>query len=174
MSRFHPDRRGPHPADYLRGIRGQFRAVQAHQPYGPLLLKPDVEGQSGHFTIDEKQRHVELTEEGHEYIESLMIGEKLLAEGESLYAATNLNLLHHVYSGLRAHIMFHRDVEYIVQDRRIGADRRAHRADHAGPAPVEGLHQAIEAKEVSIQSESQTWRPPPSRTISAFTASCPA
>ncbi|MDH4042786.1 MAG: DEAD/DEAH box helicase, partial [Gammaproteobacteria bacterium] len=57
------------------------------------LLKPDSEEQPGHFTVDEKQRQVELTEEGHEYIETLMIREKLLEEGDSLYAATNLNLL---------------------------------------------------------------------------------
>ena len=121
------------------------------------LLKPDVEGQSGHFTIDEKQRHVELTEEGHEYIESLMIGEKLLAEGESLYAATNLNLLHHVYSGLRAHIMFHRDVEYIVQDGQVVLIDEHTGRTMPGRRLSEGLHQAIEAKEgVSIQSESQT------------------
>ena len=121
------------------------------------LLKADVEGQPGHYTVDEKQRSVELTEEGHEYIEALMIKEKLLEEGESLYAATNLNLLHHVYSGLRAHIMFHRDVEYIVQDGQVVLIDEHTGRTMAGRRLSEGLHQAIEAKEgVSIQSESQT------------------
>ncbi len=121
------------------------------------LLKPDAEGQDGHFTVDEKQRQVELTEEGHEYIESLMIKEKLLEEGDSLYAATNLNLLHHVYSGLRAHVMFHRDVEYIVQDGQVVLIDEHTGRTMPGRRLSEGLHQAIEAKEgVSIQSESQT------------------
>ncbi len=121
------------------------------------LLKRDEEGQQGHYTVDEKQRQVELTEEGHEYIESLMVQEKLLEEGDSLYAATNLNLLHHVYSGLRAHVMFNRDVEYIVQDGQVVLIDEHTGRTMAGRRLSEGLHQAIEAKEgVSIQSESQT------------------
>jgi len=121
------------------------------------LLKPDEEGQEGHYTIDEKQRQVELTEAGHEYIEELMIKEKLLEEGDSLYAATNLNLLHHVYSGLRAHVMFNKDVEYIVQQGQVVLIDEHTGRTMAGRRLSEGLHQAIEAKEgVSIQSESQT------------------
>ena len=121
------------------------------------LLKPDSEEQGGHYTVDEKQRQVELTEEGHEYIETLMIKEKLLEEGDSLYAATNLNLLHHVYSGLRAHVMFNRDIEYIVQDGQVVLIDEHTGRTMAGRRLSEGLHQAIEAKEgVSIQSESQT------------------
>ncbi len=120
-------------------------------------LKPDTEGESGHFTIDEKQRQVELTEEGHEFIEELLTREKLLEEGDSLYAATNLNLLHHVHSGLRAHVMFHRDVEYIVQDGQVVLIDEHTGRTMAGRRLSEGLHQAIEAKEgVNIQSESQT------------------
>tara|TARA_R110001592_G_scaffold363371_1_gene685648 strand:- start:266665 stop:269382 length:2718 start_codon:yes stop_codon:yes gene_type:complete len=121
------------------------------------LLKADEEGQEGHYTVDEKQRQVELTEAGHEFIEELMIKEKLLEEGDSLYAATNLNLLHHVYSGLRAHIMFNKDVEYIVQDGQVVLIDEHTGRTMAGRRLSEGLHQAIEAKEgVSIQSESQT------------------
>jgi preprotein translocase subunit SecA len=120
------------------------------------LLKADEEGQEGHYTIDEKQRQVELTEAGHEYIEELMIKEKLLEEGDSLYAATNLNLLHHVYSGLRAHVMFHKDVEYIVQQGQVVLIDEHTGRTMAGRRLSEGLHQAIEAKEgVAIQSESQ-------------------
>tara|TARA_R100000005_G_C5001751_1_gene209000 strand:- start:2030 stop:4735 length:2706 start_codon:yes stop_codon:yes gene_type:complete len=121
------------------------------------LLKRDVEGQEGHYTVDEKQRQIELTEMGHEYVEELLTGEGLLQEGDSLYAATNLNLLHHVYSGLRAHALFHRDVEYIVQgDQVVLIDEHTGRT-MAGRRLSEGLHQAIEAKEgVRIQNESQT------------------
>jgi preprotein translocase subunit SecA len=121
------------------------------------LLKPDQEGASGHFTVDEKQRQVELTEDGHEFIEGQMIKEKLLEEGDSLYAATNLNLLHHVYSGLRAHVLFHKDVEYIVQDGQVVLIDEHTGRTMPGRRLSEGLHQAIEAKEgVNIQSESQT------------------
>ena len=121
------------------------------------LLKRDTEGEEGHFTVDEKQRQIELTEGGHEYVEELLAGEGLLQEGDSLYAATNLNLLHHVYSGLRAHALFHRDVEYIVQgDQVVLIDEHTGRT-MAGRRLSEGLHQAIEAKEgVRIQNESQT------------------
>ena len=121
------------------------------------LLKRDTEGEEGHFTVDEKQRQIELTEGGHEYVEELLTGEGLLQEGDSLYAATNLNLLHHVYSGLRAHALFHRDVEYIVQgDQVVLIDEHTGRT-MAGRRLSEGLHQAIEAKEgVRIQNESQT------------------
>ncbi len=121
------------------------------------LLKLDTEEDSGHFTIDEKQRQVELNEEGHEFIEGLLVKEGLLDEGDSLYAATNLNLLHHVYSGLRAQALFHRDVEYIVQDGQVVLIDEHTGRTMAGRRLSEGLHQAIEAKEgVSIQSESQT------------------
>ncbi len=120
-------------------------------------LKPELEGQEGHFTVDEKQRQVELTEEGHIFIEGLLVEEKLLEEGDSLYAATNLSLLHHVYSGMRAHALFHRDVEYIVQDGQVVLIDEHTGRTMAGRRLSEGLHQAIEAKEgVSIQSESQT------------------
>ncbi|TXS96322.1 preprotein translocase subunit SecA [Parahaliea maris] len=120
-------------------------------------LKPDTEGETGHYTVDEKQRQVELTELGHEFIEDLLTREKLLEEGDSLYAATNLSLLGHVYSGLRAHLLFHRDVEYIVQeDQVVLIDEHTGRT-MPGRRLSEGLHQAIEAKEgVRIQSESQT------------------
>jgi len=121
------------------------------------LLKAGTEEQPGHFTVDEKHRQVELSEEGHEFIESLLIREKLLAEGESLYAATNLNLLHHVHSGLRAHVLFHRDVEYIVQEGQVVLIDEHTGRTMPGRRLSEGLHQAIEAKEgVAIQSESQT------------------
>ncbi len=120
-------------------------------------LQPGTEVEEGHFTIDEKQRQVELTESGHEFIEGLMISEGLLEEGDSLYGATNLNLLHHVYSGLRAHALYQRDVEYIVQQNQVVLIDEHTGRTMAGRRLSEGLHQAIEAKEgVAIQSESQT------------------
>ncbi|MDB2444284.1 preprotein translocase subunit SecA [Gammaproteobacteria bacterium] len=116
-----------------------------------------VPEENGHFTVDEKSRQVELTEQGHEFVESLLISQKLLTEGESLYSATNLSLLHHVHSALRAHQLFTKDVEYIVKDKKIVLIDEHTGRTMEGRRLSEGLHQALEAKEnVDIQSESQT------------------
>ncbi|TBV06925.1 preprotein translocase subunit SecA [Stutzerimonas kirkiae] len=113
--------------------------------------------QEGHFVVDEKTRQVELNEAGHQFIEELLGQAGLLGEGESLYSAHNLGLLTHVYAGLRAHKLFHRNVEYIVQkDQVLLIDEHTGRT-MPGRRLSEGLHQAIEAKEgVPIQAESQT------------------
>ena len=116
-----------------------------------------LEAVSGDFIIDEKSRQVELTEEGHEKIEAMLESEGLLQEGDSLYSATNLALLHHVQSALKAHHLFHKDVEYIVQEGQIVLIDEHTGRTMSGRRLSEGLHQAIEAKEgVHIQSESQT------------------
>ena len=120
-------------------------------------LTPELEEQEGDYTVDEKQRSIELTEAGHEKVEQMLIEAGLLQGDDSLYAATNLGLLHHVHSGLRAHVMFHRDVEYIVQDGQVVLIDEHTGRTMPGRRLSEGLHQAIEAKEgVQIQSESQT------------------
>ena len=120
-------------------------------------LTPEVEEQEGDFTVDEKQRSIELTESGHENVEGMLIEAGLLQEDDSLYAATNLGLLHHVHSGLRAHVLFQRDVEYIVQEGQVVLIDEHTGRTMPGRRLSEGLHQAIEAKEgVKIQSESQT------------------
>ena len=120
----------------------------------------EVEGevtQEGHFKIDEKSRQVELNEAGHQFIEEMLAQVGLLAEGESLYSAHNLGLLTHVYAGLRAHKLFHRNVEYIVQDGQILLIDEHTGRTMPGRRLSEGLHQAIEAKEnLNIQAESQT------------------
>ncbi len=120
-------------------------------------LTPEVEEQDGDFTVDEKQRSIELTESGHEKVEGMLIEAGLLQGDDSLYAATNLGLLHHVHSGLRAHVLFQRDVEYIVQEGQVVLIDEHTGRTMPGRRLSEGLHQAIEAKEgVKIQSESQT------------------
>ncbi|MDX1491238.1 MAG: preprotein translocase subunit SecA [Pseudohongiellaceae bacterium] len=124
---------------------------------GFSLDKDDGFEESGHFVVDEKSRQVELTESGHEFIEELLISNNLLAEGESLYAATNLGLLHHIHSALKAHYLFNKDIEYIVQDNKIVLIDEHTGRTMEGRRLSEGLHQAIEAKEgLEIQSESQT------------------
>ena len=120
-------------------------------------LTPELEEQEGDFTVDEKQRSIELTESGHEKVEDMLIEAGLLQDDDSLYAATNLGLLHHVHSGLRAHVLFQRDVEYIVQEGQVVLIDEHTGRTMPGRRLSEGLHQAIEAKEgVKIQSESQT------------------
>ncbi|WP_019410218.1 preprotein translocase subunit SecA [Pseudomonas psychrophila] len=120
----------------------------------------EVEGEvtkPGHFTIDEKTRQVELNESGHQFVEDMLTQIGLLAEGESLYSAHNLGLLTHVYAALRAHKLFHRNVEYIVEDGQVLLVDEHTGRTMPGRRLSEGLHQAIEAKEgLNIQAESQT------------------
>lgn len=138
---------------FIPGLK-EATLVEGEGPRGGLAPAPDDDG---HYTIDEKQRHVELTEAGHEHIEAQMIREGLLEEGDSLYGATNLNLLHHVYSALRAHVLYKKEVEYIVQNGQVVLIDEHTGRTMPGRRLSEGLHQAIEAKEgVAIQSESQT------------------
>jgi preprotein translocase subunit SecA len=111
----------------------------------------------GDFTIDEKQRSVELTESGHEHVEQLLTSAGLLPEGESLYAPTNLILFHHVMAGIRAHHLFQKNVEYIVQDNQVVIIDEHTGRTMPGRRWSEGLHQAVEAKEqLDVQKENQT------------------
>jgi preprotein translocase subunit SecA len=128
----------------------------------PLLKRAEVDEQDnlvvdGHYTVDEKNRSVELTESGHAYIEELLTERGLLEEGDSLYSAMNLGLLHHVNSALKAHTLFTKDIDYIVQsDEIVIVDEHTGRT-MPGRRWGEGIHQAIEAKEgVNVQAESQT------------------
>ena len=117
----------------------------------------DDEDPKGHYIYDESHKTIELTEAGHQFVEELLVEAKLLAVGESLYAAANLTLLHHVHAGLKALVVFTRNVDYIVQDDQIVIVDEHTGRTMAGRRWSEGIHQAIEAKEgVSIQKESQT------------------
>jgi len=115
----------------------------------------------GDFTADEKSRQVFLTEAGHEKAEQLLNEAGLLVEGASLYDAANITLMHHLYAGLRAHHLFHRDQHYVVQPGQHGlevviVDEFTGRL-MSGRRWSDGLHQAVEAKEgVPIQAENQT------------------
>jgi preprotein translocase subunit SecA len=138
------------------------KAYRAINELVPKLRKGEVSEEDegdpdGDFTIDEKSRQAELTEAGHEHVEELLRSMELLREDESLYSAANLSLLHHVHSALRAHHLFQKDVDYIIQgDQIVIVDEHTGRT-MPGRRWSEGLHQAIEAKEgVRIQAESQT------------------
>ena len=112
---------------------------------------------NGHYYVDEKSRSIELTEEGHEYIEELLINDGILKEGESLYAANNLPLLHHVHAALKAHAIYQKNVEYIIQNGQVVIVDEHTGRTMPGRRWSDGLHQAVEAKEgLKIQPESQT------------------
>lgn len=128
----------------------------------PLLVKQDKEDTEeqrgdGDFTIDEKSRSLHLTENGQEHIEAILQERGMLAEHDSLYSSANITLLHHVNAALRAHHLFHRDVDYIVKDNQIIIVDEHTGRTMEGRRWSEGLHQAMEAKEgVPIQNENQT------------------
>jgi preprotein translocase subunit SecA len=123
----------------------------------PKLIRQKEEKGSGDYWVDEKAHQVLLSEQGHEHAETLMAEAGLLPEGSSLYDPANIILMHHLNASLRAHSLFHRDQQYVVQnDEIIIVDEFTGRL-MPGRRWSEGLHQAIEAKEaVEIQKENQT------------------
>ena len=113
--------------------------------------------EAGDYTVDEKHKQVFLTDDGHAKAEGLLIGAGALPEGASLYDAGNIQLMQHINSALRAHILFQNDVDYIVQDDEVVIVDEFTGRTMPGRRWSEGLHQAIEAKEgVSIKKENQT------------------
>jgi len=123
----------------------------------PELTLQEEEDGPGDYTLDEKNRQIFLTEAGHEHVEKLLVRSGLLKSGESLYDAANLNLMHHLNAAMRAHLLFRKDDQYIVQDGQIVIVDEFTGRTMPGRRWSEGLHQAVEAKEgVRIQNENQT------------------
>ena len=123
----------------------------------PRLTRVKTEDGPGDYSVDEKSKQAFLTEAGHDTAEQLLLEAGLLGSAESLYDAANIALVHHLNSGLRAHAIYNRDVDYIVQDGSIVIVDEFTGRTMPGRRWSEGLHQAIEAKEgVSIQHENQT------------------
>ncbi|MGZ5044867.1 MAG: preprotein translocase subunit SecA, partial [Methylobacter sp.] len=123
----------------------------------PFLTKQEKEGEPGDYTVDEKVRQLYLTEEGHEHVERLMVEHGLMEEGSSLYDATNIRLMHYLSASLRGHVLFKKDVDYIVANNEVIIVDEFTGRVMPGRRWSEGLHQAIEAKEnVAIQNENQT------------------
>ena len=127
----------------------------------PSLEQQTGEGEEvetpGDYTVDEKAKQIHFTEDGHEKIEGLLTDAGILDADASLYDAANIGLMHHVSAALRAHVLFQRDVDYIVQDNEIVIVDEFTGRTMPGRRWSEGLHQAVEAKEnVKIQNENQT------------------
>jgi preprotein translocase subunit SecA len=123
----------------------------------PKLSKQTEEKGPGDYWVDEKAHQVLLSEEGHEHAEALLASAGLTAPGSSLYDAQNISLVHHLYAALRAHALFHRDQQYVVQNGEVIIVDEFTGRLMPGRRWSDGLHQAVEAKEgVSIQRENQT------------------
>jgi len=111
----------------------------------------------GDYTVDEKSKQIYLTERGQVRIEEILTEKGMIEEGESLFSASKITLLHHVMAALRAHKLFEKDVDYIVKDGEIVIVDEHTGRTMEGRRWSEGLHQAVEAKEnVKIQNENQT------------------
>jgi len=123
----------------------------------PKLTRQQDEKGPGDFWVDEKARTVLLSEEGHEHAEGLLGSAGLIPAGSSLYDAHNIALMHHLYAALRAHALFLRDQQYVVQNGEVIIVDEFTGRLMPGRRWSEGLHQAVEAKEgVPIQRENQT------------------
>jgi len=123
----------------------------------PRLTRQKEENGPGDYAVDEKTKQATLTEDGHEKVEQLMAEIGLLREGESLYDATNIRLMHHLNAALRAHALYRRDVEYIVRQGEVIIVDEFTGRTMPGRRWSDGLHQAVEAKEgVKVREENQT------------------
>ena len=110
------------------------------------------------YNIDEKQKSVSLTEDGHKEIENILINNNLINEAESLYSPKNIQLLHLIDASLKANLMYHKDIDYVVENNEVIIIDEFSGRKMAGRRWSEGLHQSVEAKEkVKIQNENQTY-----------------
>jgi preprotein translocase subunit SecA len=130
--------------------------TQINEVAAKLIPQKEEEGE-GDFWVDEKAQNVVMSEQGHEHAEAVLAEAGLLAEGSSLYEASNITLVHHLYASLRARNLYHRDQHYVVRDGEIVIVDEFTGRMMAGRRWSDGLHQAVEAKEgVEIQKENQT------------------
>ena len=127
-----------------------------------LIRQEKEDSETGDYWVDEKNQQVMLSEQGHEHAEQLLVQIGLLKAGESLYAAHNLLLMHHLMAALRAHSLFHLDQHYVIKTGEDGQPEIVIVDEHTGRLMdgrrwSDGLHQAVEAKEgVPIKKENQT------------------
>lgn len=133
----------------------KFKDIVTRLEQGRKTEKDEPE--EGDFSVDEKNRTVHITEQGHERIEKILVEEGILDENDSLYSASNINLVHYLNAALRALVLFQKDVHYIVRNNQVIIVDEFTGRTMEGRRWSEGLHQAVEAKEgVEIQQENQT------------------
>ncbi len=123
----------------------------------PLLTRQQEEKGEGDYWVDEKAHQVYISESGHVKLEKILAERGLVGPGESLYSPKNIILMHHLMASLKAHTLFKRDQQYVVQDGEIVIVDEFTGRLMPGRRWSEGIHQAVEAKEgVRIQHENQT------------------
>ena len=134
----------------------RFKEVVKHLEQGEHKEDKDAI-EEGDFSIDEKNRSVHITEQGHQRVEDILVEEGILPANENLYSTNNINLIHYLNAALRASALFQKDVHYIIQNGEVVIVDEFTGRTMPGRRWSEGLHQAVEAKEgVKIQSENQT------------------
>ena len=122
-----------------------------------LLIRQKEEKGEGDYWVDEKQHQVYLSDQGHEHVEKILVEKGLIKDNTSLYSAQNIRIMSNLNAALRAHTLFHRDQQYVVQNGEIVIVDEFTGRLMPGRRWSEGLHQAIEAKEgVEIKQENQT------------------
>ena len=132
----------------------------------PKLILQDREGteedplkdeERGHYLIDEKNRNVELTDDGYILVEGLLEDTGLIGASEGLYSISNLKIMKFVQATLRANFLFKKNVHYLVRNNEVLLIDEHTGRTMSGRRMSEGVHQALECKEnVPIQRESQT------------------
>lgn len=133
----------------------KFKDIVKKLEQGKLTTKEEPE--EGDFSVDEKNKSVHITEQGHQKIEDILVEEGILDANDSLYSATNINLVHYLNAALRALVLFEKDVHYIVRNNQVVIVDEFTGRTMEGRRWSDGLHQAVEAKEgVPIQNENQT------------------
>ena len=121
------------------------------------LSQQTVEDGEGDFWVDEKAQTVTMSEAGHEHAEVILATSGLMTANSSLYEASNITLVHHLYASLRAQNLFKRDQHYVVENNEVVIVDEFSGRKMPGRRWSDGLHQAVEAKEaVEIQKENQT------------------
>lgn len=141
----------------VKGLERHFESEQQVMAIEQSYLSDEEIEKQGHYLVDEKNRHIELTERGYGVIEERLRKQGLFGESDTLYSAQNLNLLHLVQAALKAQELFKRDVDYLVRDGEVVIIDEHTGRTLPGRRWSDGLHQAVEAKEgVKVQNETQT------------------
>jgi preprotein translocase subunit SecA len=152
-----PHRRGAHPLIISGQAEDSTELYRRINVLVPKLTKQEKEDSPGDYFVDLKQHQVTLSEAGHEHAEELMSEAGLLPGGSEPLRPSNIVLMHHMYAGIRAHALYHRDQHYVVMNDEIVIVDEFTGRMMQGRRWSDGLHQAVEAKErVSIKNESQT------------------
>ena len=143
-------------SDYYRQIR-KFIPHLKKQEREETEEEPLMDDERGHYLIDEKNRSIELTDDGYILVEDLLNQSNMLGESDGLYTSSNLKIMKFVQATLRANFLFQKNVHYLVRNNEVLLVDEHTGRTMPGRRMSEGVHQALECKEnVPIQRESQT------------------